>query len=218
MPKEQGPIEVESIYLDEINSPVFPENATKEQREEILSQYYAEVNEALFKDKLNDLTKRKPSQDSHLSEHIGYNTAYNDAMEGMKELDPTLSQKDKGNTNLSKPSLLRRSSSISSATPTSLLSNVVPDNIMYQALKGEPAPQPVTKESLERLEQMSKGPPPPPANIPSVPDQDQPYELLSAEGKASHKKSSKPSTAGGKKRIKKTKKKKKSKKRKTKRR
>ena len=170
--KEEKDVAVESKNLDGVEVTDFPEDADVQQIKEILSKLYAQVDEAVIEDILNHLRSRSPDQNSPLAEHIIYNVIHNIQMQ---ELDQTLLQGDAENTKPSQPPLQKRSSSVSSATPTSLLrDNVVPNELMHEALTGKPPPKPVTEERLERLEQMSQGPPPLEANIPSVPDQNPP--------------------------------------------
>ena len=158
---EQKELAIDSKNLDGVEVTDYPKDADIEKINELKSKLYEQVDEALLEDILNHLRNRTPNPNSPLADHIIWNVIHNIQMQ---ELNQTLLQADAENTEPSKPSLLKRSSSLSSATPTSLLrDNVVPNELMHEALEGEKPLKPANLPSVPDQE-------PPPSNSPSFVD------------------------------------------------
>lgn len=169
---------VNSTNLDEIKIPDFPENATIEQINEILSELNRNVDTAQFKDIIRTLQERKPKPDAPLSETIAFNIFVNNQIHELEEgpglTDPDILTQPSEAGAESTPPLQKKSSSnvsaLSNVSATTLKffkgESMIQDAIVHEALKGKPPPKAISEGTLDRLANESEGPPPPQAARP----------------------------------------------------
>lgn len=169
---------VNSTNLDEIKIPDFPENATIEQINEILSELNRNVDTAQFKDIIRTLQERKPKPDAPLSETIAFNIFVNNQIHELEEgpglTDPDILTQPSEAGAESTPPLQKKSSSnvsaLSNVSATTLTffkgESMIQDAIVHEALKGKPPPKAISEGTLDRLANESEGPPPPQAARP----------------------------------------------------